>query len=134
MKIGELAARGAVSVQTVRFYERKGLLEPPTRSSGGFRLYEPEVVDRLLFIRDGQELGFTLAEISELLSLRAENEASCEQIRIVANKRIEALEAKIQQLERMRATLHRLASVCPGDAPAGECPVITFLEVHDEAP
>ena len=128
LKIGKVAKETGVTVQTLRFYEREGLLAPPRRSEGGFRLYDEDAVVRVRFIRDAQALGFSLAEIAELLSLRARDDASCAQIREVVAARLEVIEEKLAQLQRMRDALVRLAAVCPGDVPAGDCPVITFIE------
>jgi MerR family mercuric resistance operon transcriptional regulator len=125
LTIGTLAAAGGVGVETVRFYQRKGLLEQPARA-GAIRRYGGEDVRRLRFIRQAQAAGFTLEEIRELLELDAGEDRA--RARALAEARIEALDAKIAELERARDALRRLASAC-GDGGGGPCPILTSFEV-----
>jgi MerR family mercuric resistance operon transcriptional regulator len=125
LTIGKLAAAGGVGVETVRFYQRKELLEQPTRESG-VRRYGSEDVRRLKFIRQAQVAGFTLEEIKELLELDASEDRS--RARELANVRIEALNAKIADLQRARDALERLARVC-GHGSKGPCPILTSFHV-----
>ena len=106
LTIGKLAAAGGVGVETIRFYQRKGLLEEPSRD-GGIRRYGTEDVRRLKFIRQAQAAGFTLAEIKELLDLDASEDRS--RARELARARIKALGGKIQELKQARDALQRLA-------------------------
>jgi MerR family mercuric resistance operon transcriptional regulator len=125
LTIGQLAAGGDVGVETIRFYQRKGLLETPTRESG-IRRYGSEDLRRLRFIKQAQAAGFTLEEIKELLELDAGQDRS--RARELARSRIEALDAKISELARARDALARLATDCArGDA--GPCPIIASFEV-----
>jgi MerR family mercuric resistance operon transcriptional regulator len=125
LTIGKLAEAGGVGVETVRFYQRRGLLETPGRD-GGFRRYGPEDARRLRFIRKAQGAGFTLAEIKELLELDAGHDRS--RARELARARIEALNAKIAELESARNALQRLATECGGGG-RGPCPILKSFEV-----
>ena len=127
MTIGKLAKRAGVGVETIRFYERRGLIPEPPRRSSGYRQYEEATVLRVQFIRRAKELGFTLKEIEGLLSLRVDSNAPCQDV----NRRIEAkivdIEEKIQMLERMKSTLSSLDARCQGLGPIGECPILEAL-------
>ena len=124
LTIGQLAAGGGVGVETIRFYQRKGLLGTPTRESG-IRRYGPEDLRRLRFVRQAQAAGFTLDEIKELLDLDASEDRS--RAHDLATRRIEALNAKIADLERARDALQRLATEC-GAGGKGLCPILTSFE------
>lgn len=126
--IGQLARRAGVGVETVRFYERKGLLPEPPRTYSGYRIYPEEAVHRLRFVRRAKELGFTLAEIRELLELRAGPDTTCDQIRERARAKIADVEARIRSLEGIRAALERLAADCPAAGPVDRCPILEALE------
>lgn len=125
LTIGEFAAAGGVGVETIRFYQRKGLLEAPERA-GGIRHYGREDVRRLRFIRQAQAAGFTLEGIRELLELDAGEDRR--RARELAKTRIEALEAKIADLERARDALRRLASEC-AEGSTGPCPILSSFDV-----
>jgi MerR family transcriptional regulator, mercuric resistance operon regulatory protein len=125
LTIGTLAAAGGVGVETIRFYQRRGLLEQPTRESG-IRRYGSQDVRRLRFIRQAQLAGFTLQEIKELLELDASEDRS--RARELAKARIEALNARISELERARNALQRLAKEC-SDGSSGPCPILTSFDV-----
>jgi MerR family mercuric resistance operon transcriptional regulator len=124
LTIGKLAAAGGVGVETIRFYQRRGLLETPTRE-GSIRRYGPEDARRLRFIRQAQAAGFTLEEIKELLELDASEDRS--RARELANSRVAALDEKIDELQRARDALRRLAKEC-GSGSAGPCPILTSFE------
>lgn len=124
LTIGRLAATGGVGVETIRFYQRRSLLQTPTRESG-IRLYGSDDVRRLRFIKQAQAAGFTLEEIKELLDLDATNDR--DRARELANTRIEALDARIIELKRARDALRRLARKC-GSGSAGPCPILTSFE------
>lgn len=125
LTIGKLAEAGAVGVETVRFYQRKGLLRTPAKT-GGFRHYDDEDLRRLRFIRQAQTAGFTLGEIAELLTLDAGEDRS--RARVLAEMRLEALDAKIAEMKLARDALRRLASQC-ADAQTGPCPILKSFEV-----
>ena len=124
LTIGKLAASAGVGVETIRFYQRRGLLETPTRESG-FRRYGAEDVRRLAFIRQAQAAGFTLEEIKELVELDATDDRP--HARELANARVKALDRKIEELERARDSLRRLAREC-GSGSAGPCPILSAFE------
>ena len=128
LTIGTLARQSGVNLETVRFYERRGLLPEPPRSASGYRLYPAEATRRLRFIKRAQELGFSLNEIEELLSLRLSPRATSEQVRNRAEAKIEDIEAKISTLESMKKTLQKLTKACVGCAPASECPILESLD------
>jgi MerR family mercuric resistance operon transcriptional regulator len=125
LTIGKLAAAGDVGVETIRFYQRKGLLHQPTRE-GGFRHYGSEDVRRLRFIRQAQAAGFTLEEIKELLELDAGQDRA--RARELATSRIQALNDKIADLQRARDALKKLAHDC-GEGSSGPCPILTSFDV-----
>ena len=125
LTIGRLAASGGVGVETIRFYQRKGLLDQPTRD-GGIRRYDADDVRRLRFIKQAQTAGFSLAEIKELLDLDASDDRA--RARELANARVEALDAQIAELERARNALRRLAVEC-GRGPEGPCPILQSFDL-----
>lgn len=128
MKIGELARRAGVNVQTVRYYERRGLLDEPARRASGYREYGAEALDRLRFIRRAQELGFTLAEIVDLLALRLDPHTTAADVKARAREKIEEIDGKIHDLERIRGALAHLAGKCHGGrGPTGDCPLLQAL-------
>jgi Hg(II)-responsive transcriptional regulator len=127
MTIGRLAHEAGVGVETIRFYERKGLIRQPARRSGGYREYSEDAVARVRFIKRSQALGFTLNEIQELLELRDDPEADRMDVRERAAAKIEQVEAKIQDLQRMKTVLQSLMKTCHGTGPAADCPIIQAL-------
>lgn len=126
LTIAKLARAGGVGVETVRFYQRKGLLETPTREHG-IRRYGSDDLRRLRFIRQAQVAGFTLQEIKELLDLDASEDRA--RARELAKARVKALDAKIAELESARDALRRLAREC-GSGSAGPCPILTSFEAR----
>ena len=129
LTIGHVARRAGVRIETVRFYEREGLLNRPARSpSSGYRLYEEEVVARLQFILRAKELGFTLNEVKELLSLRLDPGTSCEDVKARAEAKIADIEDKIGTLRRMRTALLRLTRACCETGGGAECPILDALD------
>lgn len=125
---GEVADRADVNIQTVRYYERRGLLPEPPRSRGGFRQYSPEYVDRIRFIKRAQDLGFTLEEASVLLGLELTPDADRAEVRAVAEDKIEEVEEKIRDLQRIRDTLGELVEACEGHGSTDECPILHAIE------
>ena len=130
-----LAARAAgVGVETIRFYERRGLIaRPPKPSGAGIRRYAPETVQRVRFIRQAQQLGFTLRQIEELLSLEANPEADCSDVRLRALAKIEEVDARIGQLAEIRSALVRLMAACPGSGALGACSILEALHAAQPA-
>ena len=133
LKIGEVAQRCEVSTDTLRYYEKRGLIEEPERfESSGYRAFSPEVIERIAFIDRAQQLGFTLGEIKELLALRADDEASCAEIRELAESKARQIRQQITELREILEGLEDLAELCPGDVPAGRCPLVEILGANGE--
>ena len=128
LTIGALAKAADIGVETVRFYERKGLLPEPPRTQAGYRQYPPETVDRLRFIRRAQGLGFSLREIMELLNLRVDEIAACGPVEAQAREKLEQVAGKIAELRRIQSALRRLVRACEAREPTGECPILEELE------
>lgn len=130
MTTGQVADRAGVNIQTVRYYERRGLLPAPPRRASGYRQYGSDHVSRIRFIKRAQELGFTLEEIDELLSLRADPDADSSEVLERALRKIEDIDRKMQDLSRMRATLEDLTHACAGHGSTDNCPILAALEVE----
>jgi MerR family transcriptional regulator, copper efflux regulator len=124
---GQLAKKAGVGVETLRFYEREGLLEKPERSGSGYRQYTAEAVERVKFIRRAQLLGFQLKDIKELLALRDNPTARSGEVREKAAAKLADIAEKISDLEAIRAELTRLIEACDGTGPAAHCPIITAI-------
>ena len=127
ISIGELAKATGVGVETVRFYERKGLVTAPARKTSGYRQYSEETVERMRFIRRAQQVGFTLKEIKDLLALREDADSRRGDVRDKAAAKIADMDAKVDDLLAMRESLVALLTSCEGDGPASECPIIAAL-------
>lgn len=128
LTISRAAKRAGVGVETIRFYERRGLIRQPPRPRGsGFRYYDKDVVDRIRFIRQAQELGFSLREIEELLSLQADPAADCADVRTKAIAKRTEVERKIGQLQHIGAALDELIASCPGGGALRACTIIDAL-------
>ena len=128
MTIGQLARSAGVGIETVRFYERQGLLEQPDRKASGYREYSDEVVARLGFIRRAKELGFSLKEIGELIALRTGPETTCAEVKSKAKAKLADIESKIDDLQRMQKALLKLATTCRGRGPINACPILDALD------
>ena len=131
LTIGHLARESGVNLETVRYYERRGLLPKPPRSASGYRLFPAEATRRLRFIQRAKELGFSLKEIRELLSLRASGSRTRAEIRTRAEAKIADVEARIRTLESMKKTLRKLAKSCDGCGPIADCPILESLDKED---
>ncbi|MGH7568167.1 MAG: MerR family DNA-binding protein, partial [Gemmatimonadales bacterium] len=116
-----------------RYYERRGLFAAPRRTPSGYRQYAEEAVDRLRFIKHAQELGFALTEIQELLGLRVRHGAACDAVERKTRQKIQLVEQKIRDLQRMKRTLDRLAAACAARLPTDDCPILEALEDHGVA-
>jgi MerR family copper efflux transcriptional regulator len=123
--IGQLAKRGGVGIDTVRYYERNGLLAPSTRLASGYRRYGDLELSRLRFIRRAQALGFTLREIKELLALSAQRDVA--RVKRSAQTKLADVKARIVALERVRDGLAKLIAACPGHGRAADCPILKAL-------
>ena len=125
LTIGTLAERGGVSVETIRYYQRRALLDEPVKPPGGFRQYPEESVKRLLFIKRAQTLGFTLEEIQDLLAL--DQRKGCRETRELAAHKVELIAQKIADLSKMKKSLARLVRSCDTSAADEPCPIIHLL-------
>ncbi len=131
LTIGRLATEAGVNLETVRYYERQGLMPKPPRTASGYRLYSADAVRRLRFIKRAQELGFSLREVRELLLLRVSRTAKANAVRVRAESKIADIEAKIRTLESMKKSLRKLAQSCNGCAPISKCPILESLDKED---
>lgn len=125
MGIGAIAKRAGVGIDTVRYYERAGLLDPRQRLESGYRRYSEEEVTRLRFIRRAQALGFSLKEIQELLELSSRRDVA--RVKRTAETKLQDINARIAELQRMRDGLAKLVHACPGHGRAAECPILQAL-------
>ena len=132
LTIGQVAKGASVGVETVRFYERQGLIAEPPRRASGYRQYPPDVVDRIGFIRRAKALGFSLKEIAELLALRVDPDSTAAAIKTRTAAKIADVTAKISELEQMREALERLHDSCSGTGPVSACPILEALERGEE--
>lgn len=127
--IGKLAAQTDLSTNALRFYEREGLIQPSSKSPSGYRLYGDDAAARVRFIKHAQHCGFTLTEINELLTLRAQGSACCDDVRRLAMEKKLQLEAKIRAMKVMSKALDLLITDVPDQEPAmGDCPILGAME------
>jgi MerR family mercuric resistance operon transcriptional regulator len=124
LTIGKLANASGVSVETVRFYEKKGILKQP-KKQGSFRVYPEEYIKRILFVKRAQELGFTLKEVQEFLDLKLKNQAKCSDVLVKTEEKIIEIDNKIKDLRRMKKSLLGLADCCEDTSlPLSDCPIL----------
>jgi MerR family mercuric resistance operon transcriptional regulator len=124
--IGRLARRAGVNVETIRYYERVGLMRPPPRTAGGYRVYGEGDATRLRFIRRARELGFTLDQVRDLLRLAEDREHSCAEARGLASAHLADVRAKLADLRRMERVLEEMVARC-ADGSLPECPILEAL-------
>ncbi|QNP41736.1 heavy metal-responsive transcriptional regulator [Lysobacter solisilvae (ex Woo and Kim 2020)] len=127
MKIGELAHRAGVGIDTVRYYEKEGLLPRAQRLASGYRVYDPQDLRRLQFVRRAKALGFTLPEIRDLLALSAHRDDDMASMKAAATEKLADVQAKIAELTRIREGLETLVASCPGHGALGQCPILNAL-------
>ena len=130
MRIGELSKQTGFQVETLRFYEKQGLLEPVSRSASGYREYDADSLKQLHFIHQAKSVGFSLNEISELLTLRVEKDQhSCADVKTIAELKLSQIENKITELAKMRDALHVITDACcGGPEPASYCTILSALD------
>lgn len=126
--IGELAKQANINAQTIRYYERRKLVWPNRRSTAGYRFYTSAELKRVLFIRNAQDLGFTLKEIQELLSLRSKASLNCANAQKKAEKKLEGIREKMRSLKKMERVLVALVSDCESKSPNSLCPILEKME------
>lgn len=130
LTISEIAKGAGVNIETVRYYERVGLIEQPPRTKSGYRVFSPDVIQRIGFIKRSQELGFTLSEIAILLTMtESENNYGCREVREFTSTKIHEIESKIRDLQDIKGILQNLSSKCSnGGGPIDDCPIIESLQ------
>ena len=129
LRIGEVAKNSHVGVETVRFYEREGLISLPKRSVSGYRQYSESVIKQIQFIQHAKTLGFSLKEIRELIKLKNTRDARCKSIKATAKAKIADIQEKIDALERMKIALQPLVAQCKSSDPISDCPILNALDV-----
>lgn len=132
MRIGEVAAACGVTVETLRYYERRGLLAPPSRQSSGYRQYAPGAVQAVCFIKRAQDLGFTLSDIQGLLHLAGGGPDNCHDVRDLTRAKIEEVTAKIDTLIAIRGALEQLADTCDMPRADRRCPLLAGFSTPPE--
>ena len=131
LTIGELARQGGVNLETIRYYERVGLLPKPPRTANGYRIFPDEARRRLRFVKRAQELGFSLREIKELFALRIEPGKTRADVRERTQARIKEIDQKLKDLRRMKSALTKLMASCHGDGAVSDCPILEALDRGD---
>lgn len=133
LTIGKLAKKAGVATETIRYYERSNLLPQPDRLESGYRVYDTETVKRIRFIKEAKDLGFTLAEIKDLLDLTDQETADCASVNRKAQEKLKEVDQKIKALKVMQKGLKVLATRCPADEqPLSECSIINHLYGREE--
>ncbi len=133
LTIGKLAKQAEVNIETIRYYERRGLIPRPPRRESGYRQYNEDTVTRIQFIKRAKELGFSLREILELLSLRLDPGTTCGDVKKRAEIKIADIEEKIRTLQGMKKALMNLTVECKGRGPVSECPILEALGTRGES-
>ena len=128
MMIGKLAKESGVGIETIRFYERRGLLLPVKRKPSGYREYDEESLIRIEFIKKAKDLGFSLDEVGELLAMKVQNKSHCKKVYSKATEKLENVRAKIKDLERIASVLESLIGSCEQMSKTGNCPILESLE------
>lgn len=130
LTIGTLARSAGVGIDTVRYYEREGLLPKPARTASGYRAYAPDTASRLRFIRRAKDLGFSLGDIRDLLALSTDRDQGVRGVRQRAQARLDEVEQRLRELRRMRRGLKDLIDACPGEGTLEACPILGALDAR----
>lgn len=128
MQISAFAGAAGVPKETVRYYERRGLMPEPRRGPSGYRRYDQAAVARMQFIKRAQDLGFSLHEIEQLLAVRSTPDADAMRVKALVERKLDELTAKIRALRRQEEELTRLVAACDGQGPAEECPILIGIQ------
>ena len=128
---GDVAKQAKVHIETLRYYERRGLVARPPRSLSNYRLYSQDAVRRVQFVKRAQQLGFSLKEIKELLSLRAAPKAKCTDVRERAEAKIKDIEERIRSFQAMKKALLKLVAECSWHGPITDCPILESLDSEE---
>ena len=135
MTIGDLAKASGVHLETIRYYERIGLIRKPERTTSGYRSYKAADLERLRFIRCARELGFGIEKVRALLTLQNGSKAPCEQVRGIAQEQIEAIDAKVARLLALRTILTQVVDRCPSNpSPTDACPILEYMATWNTRP
>ena len=132
MSIGDLSKISGVGIETIRYYERMGLLKPIARKSSGYRIFNKDSYRTLRFLKHAQKLGFSLSEIKDLLRLRANKESRCKDVKTRAEKHLKNVEARIERLESIRHVLSQLIQQCRSRKTNDSCPVLDCFEERSD--
>ena len=132
LNIGQVAKQTGITVETVRFYEKKNLIDAPLRSESGYRQYPLDTVKRVRFIQRAKDVGFTLKDIGELLDLRQVPGTSCTDIKLRATQKIEEVDLKIRDLKKIHDALARMIMKCSGSGALSQCPILEELDIDEE--
>lgn len=130
LRSGEVAKEAGINVETLRYYERRGILQQPERRPSGYRVYTGETVRVVRFIKRAQQLGFTLDECEQLLQLRDDDTRACAEVRDAAQAKVDDIDAKIRDLRKMKRALVALVKTCSEDASTRECQIIDALDAR----
>lgn len=130
LSIGQLAKSAQVGISTIHFYEKHGLMPKAARRASGYRQYQPDDVRRLHFIRRAKEVGFSLPEIGELLALKAQPTRGVAKVKSVAQKKLQDVDKKIAELQRLRIVLASLIEACPGHGDMDRCPILRAFDAN----
>ena len=128
LRIGQVAKKSRVGVETVRFYESEGLIELPERNVSGYRQFSESVIKQIQFIQHAKTLGFSLKEVGELIKLKSTRNARCNIIKATASAKIAGIQEKIDALERMKMALQPLVAQCKSSDPISDCPILNALD------
>jgi len=131
VKIGTIAKQVGVTVEAIRFYEKKGLVAEPLRNPSGYRDYPEETLQRISFIKKSKELGFSLREIKEILQLQDAPGATCADVKQKAEQKVAVIEKRMELLLKMKEALTELIAACSGSGPASSCPIIEALNLEE---
>lgn len=132
MTIGKVAKNADVNIETIRYYERRGLIPKPPRRESGYRQYGGDTIQRVKFIKRAQGLGFSLREVSDLLTLRVDPQTTCADVMARAEVKIDEIDGKIRALKIMKEALSKLVVECTGEGPSSECPILEALNAVEE--
>ena len=134
MKIGELAKLTSCSIQSIRFYEKEGLLSKPSRSEGNYRLYDHKQKEQLTFIKHCRNLDITLAEIKQLLDLKQSPETQCEEVNHLIDDHINQINLRMSELKKLKSTLITLRSKCSINKTIKDCGILQVLSTKSKVP
>lgn len=130
MKIGEIAKKAQVNIQTLRYYEKRGIIKPSEVKNSGYRFYTEEALKSILFIKHAKELGFSLDQIKELLDLRIPSKSRCQKVRTRALEKLNDVQEKIEMLKKIKGTLKTLIKDCESNKTSSNCPIIESMETN----